>query len=204
MLSFGPLQLMRMTTALAGLCLLACLVPVTPRASVGPGSPSADKPNFSGKWILEKSEGESSVSEASFVIVHNDPELRITVRSPLNGKEGSIVTYYTDGRGEINSTQLLTNPVLLAGKEPISSKTKWAGKTLVTRFSEEAHLSRAERFRWGKGRKFFDWTITWEMSRDGLLSKTATYIMTGVDRVSRPILFRRVNDFNKVVLRRAE
>ena len=63
------------------------------------------KSDFSGKWILD--EKKSKIADGfwnyELVIVHTDPELKITHRSLVKGEDKSAeVIYYTDRRGEIS------------------------------------------------------------------------------------------------------
>lgn len=91
------------------------------------------KPNFSGNWVLDMNEsyfdGPKSdliYDSLTLIISHQDPELKITRKLVKKKKERSQeVIYYTDGRGEKNSS--------FNEKETVQSKTYWKSNILVTK-----------------------------------------------------------------------
>lgn len=110
------------------------------------GSAAAQKPDFSGTWLLDKSKSKDPFAKSSktapaadpkvkesdvIVIEHLDPEFTATEKQIVEKLDdaGAVVgkselmltkvTYFTDGRGEINP---------LNGR---SSKTKITGRKIV-------------------------------------------------------------------------
>src|SRR6266513_1872231 len=79
--------------------------------------PSQTKPDLSGVWLLDtkksNSAGLTTRPDLPIKISHHDPEFRVTLSSESNSQiiEREFV-YFTDGRGETNSTTtvLTTNP----------------------------------------------------------------------------------------------
>lgn len=98
-----------------------------------------DKPNFSGTWVLDigKSDfGPSPAPEAmTLVIVHKDPALKVT-STQKSGDMGEVKNdrnITTDGKDNVN--KLSMGPM---GDQNITSKSTWAGRSLVTTFSLDA------------------------------------------------------------------
>ena len=113
-----------------------------------------NKPDLTGTWVrsLYKSNqrGQLENYPVTLTISHREPELKITRKSVIQGKEKiDDQVYYTDGRGEKNEAQF--HSALAVGSSPTSgivqarddnpqtkSKTKWERNKLVSRSS--AHL----------------------------------------------------------------
>ncbi len=105
------------------------------------------------------------------------------------GKESiSERIYYTDGRGERNSSPLQT--ALVRGglnqsdskSNEVKSKTKWQGHKLVSRSSTPLEVQ--------GNRVFLEITETWELSEDGKTMTIVTSFMPG--RATRIEVFDRV------------
>lgn len=90
------------------------------------------KPDLSGTWTLDMIHSDFDGPKSGLVydsltliISYNDPELRIIRKLAKKKKQWSQeVSYYTDGRGEKNSS--------FAQSETVESKTSWQGNTLIT------------------------------------------------------------------------
>ena len=77
--------------------------------------------------------------DESMVVVHREPELRISRKLVWFGgkEEKSEDISYTDGRGETNpaTVWLSTNPQTKPAHLPeTTSKTKWSAEKIVTRY----------------------------------------------------------------------
>ena len=98
-----------MKTILLLLCLFAC---AAAGAAAGDDRKKEGKhPDLSGTWTLDRSKSDFGVfwdrplakTDATLVVVHNEPELKVTRTLRLNGREETKeLVYYTDGRGESN------------------------------------------------------------------------------------------------------
>lgn len=128
-------------------------------------------PNFSGTWVLNKSrsslgrfgQGPFANAELTLVILHDEPELKITRKTTLNGTErGQEMVYYSDGRGETNAAAF--------GNNEVKTKTKWEGTKLVSK-SSISRSFRRETF-------FTDTSERRELSEDGR-SLTITVSISG-------------------------
>ena len=82
------------------------------------------KPDLSGTWILDKSKSRKvEADHFTLVIVHREPEVRITEKSVKDGREMiKEIIYYTDGRSDSDTTQ---------GDRYEKIKIKWKGNTLI-------------------------------------------------------------------------
>ena len=95
-----------------------------------------DKPNFSGTWTLDiaKSDfGPSTAPESmSLTIVHKEPSIRATStqKSAEMGEIKNDRTITTDGKDNVNKLSMG-----MMGEQNVTSKTTWAGKSLVTSYS---------------------------------------------------------------------
>lgn len=114
---------------------------------------STARPDFSGNWILDHSKSSLGPlervlanAEVTLVIAHKEPELKISRKASVNGREQSqILTYYSDARGE-------TNPAVFGSAE-MKTKTKWDKSKLVsdastsinTRRGDTIHIDTSER-----------------------------------------------------------
>jgi hypothetical protein len=128
-----------------------------------------NKPDFSGTWVVdfplsgvsEDYRKKLPYDELTFIITHQEPELRITRKLVKNKKERvQEVVYYTDGRGE-KRVDLRNDKIL------IKSKTTWEGNKLVSK-NPEVH---------SVGSDFYhsETTESFELSPD---SKTLIYLTT--------------------------
>lgn len=118
------------------------------------------RPNLSGTWILSPSESKvpgfniALANDSVTEIIYREPELRIITKAKEDKGDTSIseLVYYTDNRGE-------TNP---SGAKTDTSKTKWEGRKLVSKFKDE-------------GKK-----TEWELSPDGNKLTRTTIIKNSV------------------------
>jgi hypothetical protein len=125
-------------------------------------------PDLSGTWTLDKSKSDFgpfqnrpiAKADATLVVAHHDPELRLTRTLSLEGQQQSKeFAYYTDERGE-------TNPAAIGGGE-VKSKTKWDGDKVVAHASIKRDGPR--------GSYEIDTTERWQVSGDGkTLTQTTT------------------------------
>jgi len=131
------------------------------------------KPDLSGTWAFDKSKSKLGMlertplanAEVTLVIVHKDPELKVTQKGSLNGQTSSLdLVYYSDGRGE-------TNPPMFGSRE-VKSKTKWDGNKLVSKSSTQIPLGRGA----AGDVAFIDVSVKRELSEDGktLIITTST------------------------------
>jgi hypothetical protein len=109
------------------------------------------RPDLTGTWVrisYKSSRGPLSSNPVTLTISHNEPEIKITRKSVVQGKERIVdEVYYTDGRGEKNKwhvrSAIVLGPTPTSGieqkgsknAEARKSKTKWEGNKLVTRSS---------------------------------------------------------------------
>ena len=121
---------------------------------------SQGKPDLSGTWVLDESKSkipgglQDELSITAFVIVHRDPEVRVTGKTNLGGIEQEQESvYFSDGRGEINEAK---------GKS-VESLTKWSGNKLVIKYTIQFSVQWAGSTRKGKMKV----TESWELSKDG-------------------------------------
>ncbi len=110
----------KMRSVLAGCCLL---IAVTICVAQTEKSNEQTKPDLSGTWVLDKSKSSKVAHGIVLVVVHREPEIRITEKFIKDGREAVKESiYYSDGRAES------------APQEDVqSSKTKWEGRKLVRR-----------------------------------------------------------------------
>ena len=143
------------------------------------GNKSQTKPNLSGTWMLDQSRsnvGTSSNAAASnyeIKIAHSEPELRIRRTTNVNGQiEERELTYYTDGRGEMNPTiaWLSSSPDSKSPKSAnTKSRTRWSGDKVVTR----SMLSLSA----GSQIVQYDLIEEWKLSADGkTLTQTTRFV----------------------------
>jgi hypothetical protein len=113
------------------------------------------KPNLTGTWKLDI----KAARETTLIVVHNEPEIKITTRSSDGvGATSRELIYYSDERGEQNyGVTIRTQPAIT--EEQIKSETKWNGKKLRTRGYVRKALSGT----------FISWNIVteWKLSADG-------------------------------------
>ncbi len=146
-----------MKPLLLTMCLAAC-----PALAAAPARGGGEKarPDFSGTWELDRSKSDFGVfwdrplakTDATLVVAHRDPELKMTRTLRLNGREETKeFSYYTDGRGE-------TNPSTMAGA-PVKTRTGW---------EREAAVARGRLTRPGKeGSVEVEVTESWQLSGGG-------------------------------------
>src|SRR5689334_476225 len=85
------------------------------------------KPDLSGTWILDASQSnfgsnKDKVTDYTVIIVHREPEIRITWRFKQGGQEFSQeAVYYIDGRPELS-------PNNFSDPQPT---TRWHGRKLT-------------------------------------------------------------------------
>lgn len=89
------------------------------------------RPDLSGTWVLDKSKSPAVDADLfTLVIVHREPEVRITEKLLKDGRElKKESVHYTDGRSDSSVTK---------GQHYSKTKIKWQGKTLVI---ENIHTS---------------------------------------------------------------
>ena len=160
-----------MKRTLLSLCLLlTCAAAVAVAARDG-GKKEGKHPDLSGTWALDRSKSDFGVfwdrplakTDATLVVSHKEPELKVTRTLRLNGREETKeLVYYTDGRGE-------SNPAAIGGGTA-DSKTNWERDSIVAR----SKLSRPG----AKGRVEVELTETWRMSGDRK-TLTHTAVMKG-------------------------
>jgi hypothetical protein len=152
-----------------GFTLLSILTLIGLCLAQGAISKSTAKPDFSGNWILNHSKSNLGQlqralgnAEIILVIAHREPELKITRRASVGGREQvQILTYFSDGRGE-------TNPRPIGGGE-IKSKSKWDKTKLVSTASTSVNTQRGETI-------YVDTSERRELSPDGALLTITTSI----------------------------
>lgn len=113
------------------------------------------RPELSGTWVMDRSKSSKAINfDETLLIDHQEPEIRITRKITVKDYERvEKLTYYSDGRGEVNPSEL-------SGK-PVKTKTKWDGNKLV---SKESTTTRA-----GNLLIYVDVMEVWQMSTDGRL-----------------------------------
>ena len=169
-------------TTLITLCLLACVAAAAARDDKKKeGKPH---PDLSGTWQLDRSKSDFglfsdrpiSKADATLVIAHHDPELKITRTLRLNGQEETKeFAYFTDERGE-------TNPAAI-GPGDVKSKTKWDGDKVV---------ARARVTRQGQGGAYdLDVTQKWQVSSDGKTLTNTTTIGSQMGMQEIKLVYRR-------------
>ena len=174
-----------MKSVLLALCLLlACAAAAVARDDrKKEGKPH---PDFSGTWELDRSKSDFGLfsdrplsrADATLVIAHRDPELKITRTLKLNDQqEVKEFSYYTDERGE-------TNPATLGAGE-VKSKTKWEGERVAAR-SKMTWPGR------GGGAAYeLDVTQKWQVSSDGKTLTNTTVITNQTGAQEIKLVYRR-------------
>jgi len=122
------------------------------------------KPDLSGTWILDKSKSPKvDADKFTLVIVHREPEIRITEKLLKDGRELiKESVHYTDGRSDSD---------IAKGKDYSQVKIKWQGKALVI---ENAHTTSGTRFE-------IVTTEEWKLSND---NQSLTRTVANRQRVS--------------------
>ena len=144
----------------------------------------AAKPDFSGTWSRDnaKSSGlQGALADAALtmVVVHHDPELKISRSIKFNDQERSQeLAYYTDRRGE-------TNPSVFA-RGDLKSKTKWDKNKIESRASWSTMSRSGEP-------SDFDLTERWELTPDGKTLTDTVEISSGRGVRTLKQVFNRVS-----------
>jgi hypothetical protein len=172
--------------------IIAPLLFVPSELSWAQKNPAVGKPNLSGEWVLDQSKSSAEVvSNMTVLIIHNDPEIKMIRRAATNGAQRiDELIYYSDGRGEINST----GPNKDAGK----TKTKWEGNKLVIKSAAGMVLSDGTR----PGIDFSR-TEKWQLKDDLLIWTTSFAVNGSADLRNTPGLSGPRRDDIKRVFRRS-
>ena len=147
----------------------------------------ADKPDFSGSWVRDNAkssglEGALASAELTMMILHHDPEFKITRSVKVNDQQmAQELTYYTDRRGE-------TNPATF-GSGNLKSKTKWDRNKI------ESHASWSRTILSGEVSNF-DSTERWELTPDGKTLKDTIEISSGQGVKTLKQVFDRVSSLS--------
>jgi hypothetical protein len=142
------------------------------------------RPDFSGTWRIDRSKSDFgeftdrplSKADATLVVEHKDPELKVRRTLSLNGQEEvKEFTYYTDERGETNQATI--------GVGEVKSKTKWDGDRVVS----EAHITRRSQ----TGPYELDVVQKWQVSSDGKMLTNTTTISNQMGAQQVKLVYRR-------------
>lgn len=135
--------------------------------ALGFGQDRKDRPDFSGTWRMTESKNiatndRTGTYSKTLVIVHHEPEIKITIHFTENGQEKRHdEIYFTDGRGETNRT---------FRDQVVKSMTKWDGSKL-----EVHHFDTTSTADPSSGAKTFKVELIekWQLSKDDkVLTKT--------------------------------
>ena len=157
-----------MKSLLLTVCLAACLAASAAPARDGKAGEGKARPDLSGTWVLDRPKSDFGVfwdrplarTDATLVVSHREPELKMTRTLRLDGREETKeFAYYTDGRGE-------TNVSTMAGAAA-GTRTGWERDAVVAR----GKLSRPGK----EGRVEVEVTESWQLSGGG---KTLTHRAT--------------------------
>lgn len=145
------------------------------------GANQPARPDLSGTWILDKAKSQKvDADNFTLIIVHREPEIRITEKSLKDGRElSNEVVHYTDGRSDSDTAD---------GAHYAKVKIKWQGKTLVR---ENIHTTSGVKFE-------IVTTEEWKLSKDHK-SLTRTIVSrqkistneTIIPRMERKYIFTR-------------
>lgn len=147
--------------------LLSCVALALGQGNQKKPDDAASKPDLSGVWTLDKSQGNfrkvnAALAEGGITLIvsHQEPEIKITRKFILDGKERvQELSYYTDNRGE-------KNPAMIVNAL-IESKTKWDGRKLVSRLTTDNLVNSNPAYRMRNIRMDIYTTEKWELSADG-------------------------------------
>ena len=122
----------------------------------------SESPDLSGNWrVVEtknvaKMPGQTELFEKTLVIIHKEPEIKITTQLKDNGRTKELETvYFTDSRGETNAT---------FRESGVKSTTRWSGNKLEIRRVEAMSIKDpAGAIKVIK----VDYIERWELSKDG-------------------------------------
>ncbi|MGI9107028.1 MAG: hypothetical protein ACR2G4_12365 [Pyrinomonadaceae bacterium] len=122
------------------------------------------KPDLSGTWVLDKSKSHKvDADHFNLVIVHREPEIRMTEISVKDGRElTNDSVHYTDGRSDSDTAK---------GIQYSKIKIRWRGETLVR---ENIHTTTGVRFEMVT-------TEEWKVSKD---SKSLTRTIVSRQKTS--------------------
>jgi CCR4-NOT transcriptional regulation complex NOT5 subunit len=174
-----------------------CLVLVLCAASTASAQDRRTTPDFNGTWRLIESQNSSVSSNqttnqtaTTLIIVHQDPEIRMTLQTVVNRRASRLThIYFTDNRGETNRAPGSANRTL-------SSRTRWRNGELEIRRSDAVTIRLA-----GDATRTvsIEANERWQLSSDGrtLVQIITTRLPRGFDaraRNARPIrnVFSRV------------
>jgi hypothetical protein len=144
------------------------------------------RPDFSGTWKLDGSKSEYglfsdrplSKADATLVVTHREPELKLVRTLRLNGHEETReFTYFTDERGESNPGSF--------GSGVLNSKTRWDGERVT------AHAKTAWPARGGRPEVLLETTQTWQLSSGGKALTHTTRIVNGEATEEVKLVYRR-------------
>lgn len=129
-----------------------------------------EKPNLTGKWLLQTSEKQSSQqnlakeSKTKLEIIHKDPELHIkrTIFDSADKQKIKEFIYFTDGRGESNISDIIIYDERTSQPKETESKsrTKWNENTIYSRSISTKNS--------GGGSLTTEVIEKWELSKDGM------------------------------------
>jgi hypothetical protein len=172
-----------LSASLLTLLFASCLLP-----SVAAGDDrkkeGKSRPDFSGTWRIDKSKSDYgefsdrplSKADATLVVEHRDPELKVRRTLSLNGQEEvKEFTYYTDERGETNQATI--------GVGEVKSKTKWDGDRVVS----EARVTRRSQ----SGPYELNVTQKWQVASDGKTLTNTTTISNQMGAQQVKLVYRR-------------
>ncbi len=112
-----------------------------------------DKPDFSGTWILDRTKTKKVDYDLTLIVVHQEPELKVTANFDSKGeKRSEHRIYYTDDR---------RLPDYKERAENVSQESRWAGRNIIL---ETVRLQRVEGIYLNLKRTT---TEKWKISEDG-------------------------------------
>lgn len=157
------------------LCALAAVLALVVSPAVAQG-----KPDFSGTWTLDVGKSDFGPSPApesmTLLVVHKDPSIKST-SSQKTAEMGEIKnerSITTDGKDNVNKLNMGQ-----MGEQNFTSRTTWAGRTLVTTYSLDMQ---------GTSLAVKD---TWELSSDGKILTSTRVISTPDGDFTLKMLFNK-------------
>lgn len=94
---------------------------------LGQKQTSHQKPDFTGTWVLDRSQSnvDSGISDYVLTVIHREPDVRMTKQYKRGKKQiTEEIEYHTDGKAEVNPSRRPDDP---------SPETKWRGTKLGRR-----------------------------------------------------------------------
>ncbi len=137
------------------------------------GQNSKNKLDLSGTWKCVDSPKHSIYSGSTLVILHQDPQVKMSRTLVVNGQKGiAELVFFSDGRGDTNvaAARLPRDDTYKNGS---ISVTKWDGRKLSTQYDVlgEYREQPSGAMRMGT----IETTDSWELSKDGnKLTQTRT------------------------------